>query len=133
MTLSDRAAVEAARRTSSRSDWREDYAVPSSRITEPNRKLKTALTTGPSRNRQRAFHSAKDYETSASALGEIEPTPASAKDKARVVAAEQLLRREPDATAEDLTELLNMLGIHPDQPDWDDGPNTAPRSRPKGM
>jgi len=76
--------------------------------------------------RERAFHSAKDYETSASQIGDIEPPSESIKNRARRVAAEQLVRREPDATAKDLAELLMMLGLHPSQPDWEEGPTLGP-------
>ena len=101
--------------------------MPTSAITEPNRKLKEALTTGPSKNRQRAFHSAKDYETSASQLGDVVAPPADERTKVRLLVAAHV---PPD----EIVETLMMLGIHPDQPDWDDGPNTAPTSnRPKGM
>lgn len=93
--------------------------------THPRTSLNTA-------KKQRAFHSAKDYETSASQLGDVLAPEAEAQVKARTIAAEALLRREPNATAADLTEVLMMLGIHPDQPDWDEVPSIQP-SRPKGM
>lgn len=77
--------------------------------------------------RHRAFHSARDYETSASQIGDIEPLTLGTKDRARRVVAEQLMLRDPDLTADVLAETLQMLGLHPDQPDWqDDDPTVLP-------
>lgn len=76
--------------------------------------------------RQRAFHSAKDYETSASQLGDVLAPEPDSVDKARVICAEQLHRREPEATKDDLLDLLSMLGIHPQQPAWAEQPSTQP-------
>lgn len=86
----------------------------------------TPLPKGPERNRQRAFHSAKDYETSASQLGDVIPPDQGERVKVmRLVAAH--------TPKDEIIETLRMLGIHPDQPDWDDGPSTNPPPRPKGM
>lgn len=80
--------------------------------------------------RQRAFHSAKDYETSASQLGDIQPTEPDAKRKASVVVAANV---PPD----EIIDILMMLGIGPGQPDWEDVPNGASRplhiTGPKGV
>jgi hypothetical protein len=74
--------------------------------------------------KQRAFHSAKDYETSASQLGEIQPTEITAKRRVAELVAERVPRDE-------IIETLMMLGIHPSQPDWTDGPVTGtPRHVP---
>jgi hypothetical protein len=71
--------------------------------------------------RKRAFHSAKDYETSASQLGDIQATDTSAKRKVSIVVAAHVPKGEVE-------DILLMLGIHPTQPDWTDGPVTgAPR------
>lgn len=88
----------------------------------------TRLTKGPARNRQRAFHSAKDYETSASQLGDVVAPPPGERTKVmRLVAG--------NVPKDEIIELLMMLGIHPDQPAWDDGPSTNPSraNGPKGM
>lgn len=66
--------------------------------------------------RQRAFHSAKDYETSASQLGDIQATEPSAKRKAALAVASFV---PPD----EIVDILMMLGIGPGQPDWEDAPN----------
>jgi hypothetical protein len=65
--------------------------------------------------RQRAFHSAKDFETSASQLGDIQATEIDAKRKASILVAANVPKGEVE-------EVLLMLGIHPSQPDFDDGP-----------
>jgi len=66
--------------------------------------------------RQRAFHSAKDYETSASQLGDIQATEPTAKRKVSVVVASFV---PPD----EIVDILMMLGIGPGQPDWEEVPN----------
>lgn len=71
------------------------------------------------KNRQRAFHSAKDYEQSASQIGDIVNPDVSERRKASVVVAANVPRDE-------IEEVLRMLGIHPDQPDFQEGPNTTP-------
>lgn len=87
--------------------------------TTPPRRL-SATEEARDAKRQRAFHSAKDYETSASQLGDIQATTPSAKRKAAIVVAANV----PPA---EISEMLMMLGIHPDQPDWEeDGPHLGP-------
>lgn len=78
----------------------------------------------PNKNKERAFHSAKDYETSASQLGDVIPPDTTERRKASIAVADYYLRNE--IPTDDLTEVLMALGIHPDQPDWDDGPSTNP-------
>lgn len=75
--------------------------------------------------RQRSFHSAKDYETSASQLGDVIAPPPDERTKAMRLVASNVPKDE-------VVELLMMLGIHPDQPDWDELPSIQPSS-PKGM
>lgn len=70
--------------------------------------------------RQRQFHSARDFETSASQIGEIESLNAEAKRKAQLVVCSMV------ETAAEATEMLLMLGLHPSQPDFSDGPMTDP-------
>jgi hypothetical protein len=77
-----------------------------------------AELTSVERNRQRAFHSAKDYETSASQIGDVVAPDVSERRKASLMVAANV---PPD----EIVETLMMLGIHPSQPPWDDGPNTA--------
>lgn len=77
--------------------------------------------------KQRAFHSAKDYETSASQIGDVIPPAPSARRRASLMVASQVPQDEVE-------EMLKMLGIHPSQPDWDDRANEQPTPRrPKGM
>ncbi|AON96995.1 hypothetical protein BI081_gp112 [Mycobacterium phage Tonenili] len=77
--------------------------------------------------KQRAFYSAKDFETSASAIGEITPTAPNVKRKASIAVADYVNRNGLDPS--EIPELLMMLGIHPDQPDYqdDDMPVRMPR------
>lgn len=79
--------------------------------------------------RQRSFHSAKDYETVASQLGGVAPLEASTKDKARRQVTAHVahhVKGSKKAKVELATELMMMLGIHPSQPDFDDGPVNLP-------
>lgn len=82
------------------------------------------------KNRQRQFHSAKDYEQSASQIGDIVVPDLSERRKAALVVAGNVPKDE-------VAGVLMMLGIHPKQPDFEEGPGmTAPRlfngSGPKG-
>ncbi|QWT30504.1 hypothetical protein OLP41_gp100 [Mycobacterium phage I3] len=77
--------------------------------------------------KQRAFHSAKDFETSASQIGEIVPTEPSAKRKASIAVADYVARSGLDRS--EIPELLMMLGIHPSQPDYED--DEAPMRMPR--
>ena len=110
--ISDRAIVRKVRANANRSQWREDYQVPPTKVEDKTRADK----------RQRAFHSAKDYETSASQIGEIPPTEPSTKRKASIVVASMVPREE-------IEDMLKMLGLHPSQPDYEDdeGPLPMPR------
>jgi len=81
--------------------------------------------TSNSAKRQRAFHSAKDYETSASQLGDVLPPQPDERSKVMRLVATNVPKDE-------VVEMLMMLGIHPDQPDWDEVPSLQPSSA-KGM
>lgn len=70
------------------------------------------------RSRQKAFHSAKDYEQSASQLGEVVAPPPDERRKAAIVVADFYARNE--LPREEIVDMLMMLGIHPDQPDFVD-------------
>lgn len=69
--------------------------------------------------KQKAFYSAKDYETSASQIGDIEPIAPSNKRKVALLVANNVPKEE-------VLGILEMLGIAPGQPDWDDGPIITP-------
>ena len=90
-------------------------------------------TSANSKKKQRAFHSAKDYETSASQLGDVIAPEPSAKRKAAIVVADQAVQGK--IAAEEIPELLMMLGIHPSQPDWEESLPIQPSraASPKGM
>lgn len=58
--------------------------------------------------KERQFHSARDFETSASQIGDIEPLGEEMKRKAQLIIAGN------SENAEDAATLMRMLGIHPD-------------------
>lgn len=64
--------------------------------------------------KERQFHSARDFETSASQIGEIEPFGEEMKAKAQRVIAANAKGRSRKAQVADATLLMRMLGIHPD-------------------
>lgn len=64
--------------------------------------------------RTRQFHSARDFETSASQIGEIGPV---AEDMKRTVQLLIAANAEGTTTAEKVADaemLMRMLGVHPD-------------------
>lgn len=66
--------------------------------------------------RERQFHSARDFETSASQIGDIEPLSETLRRKAQLVVCGNAKGRSAKARLEDAEEMLRMLGLHPDQP-----------------
>lgn len=77
-------------------------------------------------HRQRQFHSARDFETSASQIGEVEPFSEQLRRKAQLIIAGNAKGRGRKAQVADAEELMRMLGVHPDQPIHSD-PMTAPQ------
>ena len=77
--------------------------------------------------RQRQFHSARDFETSASQIGDIEPLQEDTRRKVQLIIAGNAKGRSKKARAEDAVTLMMMLGVHPDQPKEYD-PLVGPRS-----
>jgi hypothetical protein len=67
-----------------------------------------------SAHRERQFHSARDFETSASQIGEVTPFAEEVKAKAQRIIAANAKGRSRKAQVADATELMRMLGVHPD-------------------
>jgi hypothetical protein len=72
--------------------------------------------TGRTAHRQRQFHSARDFETSSSQIGDIEPFSEQLRRKAQLVIAGNAKGRSRKAQVADAEAMMRMLGIHPDQP-----------------
>lgn len=64
--------------------------------------------------RERQFHSARDFETSASQIGDVEPLGEEMKAKAQRIIAANARGRSKKAQTEDAIMLMRMLGVHPD-------------------
>ena len=77
--------------------------------------------------RERQFHSARDFETSASQIGDIEPLQDDIRRKMQLVIAASAKGRSKKAQVEDAVTLMMMLGVHPSQPKEHD-PILGPRS-----
>lgn len=75
--------------------------------------------------RERQFHSARDFETSASQIGEVEPLSEQLRRKAQLIVCGNAKGRSAKARRADAEELMRMLGVHPDQPPAFD-PATGP-------
>lgn len=76
--------------------------------------------------RQRQFHSARDFETSASQIGDVEPLQDDVRRKMQLIIAGNAKGRSKKAQAEDAVTLMMMLGVHPSQPEQYD-PLIGPR------
>lgn len=70
--------------------------------------------------RERQFHSARDFETSASQIGEVEPFSDHLRKKAQMIICGNAEGGDHQARREDAELLMRMLGVHPDQPPLDD-------------
>lgn len=68
--------------------------------------------------KERQFHSARDFETSASQIGEIGPFAEDIKAKAQRIIAASAQGDGIAAQAADAALLMRMLGVHPDDT-WD--------------
>lgn len=68
--------------------------------------------------KDRQFHSARDFETSASQIGEVGPLAEDIKTKAQRIIAGSAKGRSRKAQVADATLLMRMLGVHPDD-SWD--------------
>lgn len=65
--------------------------------------------------RERQFHSARDFETSASQIEDVDPPGEELKRKAQLIIAANAKGRSKKAQAQDAAMLMRMLGVHPDQ------------------
>ena len=72
--------------------------------------------------RQRQFHSARDFETSSSQIGEVDDPCDDIKRKARLVIAGN------SADADDAALLMQMLGVYPGQDFDPTAPTMVPQS-----
>ena len=79
--------------------------------------------------RERQFHSARDFETSSSQIGEVPEPGEDIKRKARHLIAGNARGRSKKAQAADATLLMQMLGVYPGQ-DFDP---TAPTPLPQSV
>ena len=73
--------------------------------------------------RQRQFHSARDFETSASQIEDVDPPGEDMKRNAQLIIAANARGRSKADKVADATLLMRMLGVHPDD-DFD--PNASP-------
>ena len=74
--------------------------------------------------RERQFHSARDFETSASQIGDVDPIGEEMKRKAQLIIAGNARGRSKAARVADATLLMQMLGVHPDD-DFDPAATTT--------
>lgn len=73
--------------------------------------------------KQRQFHSARDFETSASQIGDVEPLDADIQRKMQLIIAGNAQGRTKEEQVADAELLMRMLGVHPDDKfDPDDNP-----------
>ena len=83
--------------------------------------------------RQRQFHSARDFETSASQIGDIEPLQDDTRRRVQLIIAGNAKGRSKKAQVADAENLMMMLGVHPSQSEQYDlliGPrSTSPQIR----
>lgn len=75
--------------------------------------------------KQRQFHSARDFETSASQIGDVDPLQDDTRRKMQLIIAGNAKGRSKKDRLADATELMMMLGVHPSQP-ADTDPLSAP-------
>ena len=84
-------------------------------------------------HRLRQFHSARDFETSASQIGDVDPLHEDTRRKVQLLIAGNAKGRSKKARVEDAVTLMMMLGVHPHQIEQYDpliGPKpTTPRIR----
>jgi hypothetical protein len=73
--------------------------------------------------RKRQFHSARDFETSASQIEDVEPPDADMKLQTQLIIAANAKGRSKADKVADATLMMRMLGVHPDD-DFD--PNASP-------
>lgn len=80
--------------------------------------------------RERQFHSARDFETSSSQIGDVEPLGEEMKRKAQTIIAANAKGRSKKAQVADAELLMRMLGVHPDDDFDPSAPNSGPPAHP---
>lgn len=80
--------------------------------------------------RQRQFHSARDFETSASQIGEVDPVTEDTKRKAQIIIAGYSVGETLADRVDDAATLMRMLGVHPDDDFDPDAPVVGPPPHP---
>ena len=76
----------------------------------------TAAKDARKAKKERQFHSARDFETSASQIGEVEPLSDQIRTKTQMIVCGNAKGRSAVARRADAEELMRMLGVHPEQP-----------------
>lgn len=77
--------------------------------------------------RTRQFHSARDFETSASQIGDVDDPGEEIKARVRLIVAGNAKGRSKAARVADATLLMEMLGVLPGQDFDPTAPTTLPR------
>ena len=91
----------------------------------------TAAEDAREAKKTRQFHSARDFETSASSIGDVSPIEESIKLKAQRIIAGNAQGDTLKAQVYDADLLMHMLGIHPDDT-WDpEMSSTTPLPHPQ--
>jgi len=80
--------------------------------------------------RTRQFHSARDFETSASQIGDVDPVTDDTKGKVQMIIAANARGRSKAARVADAVLLMQMLGVHPDDDFDPDAPVVNPPQHP---
>lgn len=80
--------------------------------------------------RERQFHSARDFETSSSQIGDVDPIGEELKAKMQRIIAANAKGRSKRAQVADATLLMQMLGVHPNDTFDPAGPVTNPPAHP---
>lgn len=80
--------------------------------------------------RQRQFHSARDFETSASQIGDVDPVTDDTKRRTQLIIAGLAVGKTLAEQVADAALLMRMLGVHPDDDFDPDAPVSNPPSHP---
>lgn len=75
----------------------------------------TTAKTPTQKKKDRQFNSAKDFETVASQIGEVEPFTEQQRQRARLIVASNAAGDTFEDRVADADDLIRMLGLHPDQ------------------
>lgn len=75
----------------------------------------TDRTAARKKQRERQFHSARDFEASSSQIGEVVPLAEDIRRRTQLLIAGNAKGRSRKKKIEDAEELMRMLGVHPEQ------------------